>query len=265
MRTILYDEVGPIGLRKVVLTGRIIALVVLAALCYVGYLLAQRGQLDGALWAVLLDPDFHGLLITGLIATLKVAIFAMLFSMLAGVFMAAGLMSSCAWLRIPLRVWMEVFRGLPLLLVIYFIYLGAPSFGVEISSFWSLVVGLTLYNSSMLSEIFRAGIVSLPKGQKEAAYAIGLREGQVLRIILLPQAVRRMLPLLVSQLVIILKETSLGFIIGYTELLREGRTAVEYLGGQYSIPVYFTMAVVYVAINMILSFIARRLDNPSGK
>jgi glutamate transport system permease protein len=122
------------------------------------------------------------------------------------------------------------------------------------------VAGLTLYNSAVLGEIFRAGILSLPKGQTEAAYAIGLRRGQTLRIILLPQAIRRMLPALVSQLVTLLKDTSLGFVIGYSELLRNGRTAVEFLGGRYSIPIYTAIAVIYIVVNGSLSLLASWLD-----
>ena len=123
---------------------------------------------------------------------------------------------------------------MPLLLLILFMFLGLPAVGVTVSSFWALVLGLTLYNGAVLGEIFRAGIRSLPKGQTEAAYAIGLRRGQALRLVLLPQAVRLMLPALVSQLVTLLKDTSLGFVIGY--------------------------AVVYIAVNGSLSFLARWLD-----
>jgi len=148
----------------------------------------------------------------------------------------------------------------PLLLLILFMFLGLPAVGVTVSSFWALVLGLTLYNGAVLGEIFRAGIRSLPKGQTEAAYAIGLRRGQALRLVLLPQAVRLMLPALVSQLVTLLKDTSLGFVIGYAELLRSGRNAVEFLGGRYSIPIYTAIAVVYIAVNGSLSFLARWLD-----
>jgi glutamate transport system permease protein len=169
-------------------------------------------------------------------------------------------LSRRAWGARPAGAWVELFRGLPLLLLILFLFLALPAVGVTISVFWALVAGLTLYNSAVLGEIFRAGILSLPKGQTEAAYAIGLRRGQTLRLILVPQAVRRMLPALISQLVTLLKDTSLGFVIGYAELLRNGRTAVEFLGGRYSIPIYTAIAVVYIAVNASLSFLARWLD-----
>src|SRR5918996_4908451 len=171
----------------------------------------------------------------------------MVLAMAVGAVLAVGRLSRRRWLAVAAGAWVELFRGLPLLLLILFLFLGLPAAGVTISTFWALVGGLTLYNSAVLGEIFRAGILSLPRGQTEAAYAVGLRRGQTLRMILLPQAVRLMLPALVSQLVTLLKDTSLGFVIGYAELLRSGRTAVEFLGGRYSIPIYTAMAVLFIA------------------
>ena len=155
----------------------------------------------------------------------------MVLAMAVGGLLAVARLSRRRWLSLPAGAWVELFRGLPLLLLILFIFLGLPAAGVTVSTFWALVAGLTLYNSAVLGEIFRAGILSLPKGQTEAAYSIGLRRGQTLRLILIPQAVRRMLPALISQLVTLLKDTSLGFVIAYAELLRTGRNAVEFLGG----------------------------------
>jgi glutamate transport system permease protein len=196
----------------------------------------------------------------GLLATLRAAVLAMVLSLPLGALLAIGRLSPRAWLSRPVGAWVQLFRGLPLLLLILFVFLGLPQLGVQVSSLWALVIALTLYNSAVIGEIFRAGILSLPRGQTEAAYAIGLRRGQTLRIVLIPQAVRRMLPALVSQLVTLLKDTSLGFVIGYAELLRLGRGAVEFLGGRYSIPVYTAIAVVYIGVNVTLSLSARVLD-----
>jgi glutamate transport system permease protein len=222
--------------------------------------LAAKGSLDPELWRVLTEGAVQRLIGRGLVATLRAALVAMALSMAVGAVLAVGRLSRRAWVARAAGVGVELFRGLPLLLLILFLFLGLPAVGVTISVFWALVAGLTLYNSAVLGEIFRAGILSLPKGQTEAAYAIGLRRGQTLRLILVPQAVRRMLPALVSQLVTLLKDTSLGFVIGYAELLRNGRTAVEFLGGRYSIPIYAAIAVVYIAVNASLSFLARWLD-----
>ena len=258
--TVLYDAVGPRGRRRI-LIGSIVGVLVLVAL--VGAALARlkaRGGLDPERWRVLTEGAVQRLLLRGLAATLRAALIAMALAMLVGAVLAIGRLSRRSWIARLAGAWVELFRGLPLLLLILFLFLGLPALGVTISVFWALVLGLTLYNSAVIGEIFRAGILSLPRGQTEAAYSIGLGRGQTLRLILIPQAVRRMLPALISQLVTLLKDTSLGFVIGYAELLRNGRGAVEFLGGRYSIPIYTAIAVVYIAVNASLSFTARWLD-----
>ena len=257
---VLYDTVGPRGRRRILLGSVAGVLLVVAVLGAAVARLAAKGSLDPELWRVLTDGAVQRLIGRGLVATLRAAVVAMALSIAVGAVLAVGRLSRRSWVAGLAGVWVELFRGLPLLLLILFLFLGLPAVGVTISVFWALVAGLTLYNSAVLGEIFRAGILSLPKGQTEAAYAIGLRRGQTLRLILVPQAVRRMLPALISQLVTLLKDTSLGFVIGYAELLRNGRTAVEFLGGRYSIPIYTAIAVVYIAVNASLSFLARWLD-----
>jgi glutamate transport system permease protein len=263
--SVLYDAVGPVGRRRA-LVGSAVGVAVLVALVAVAVArLAANGAFEAELWRVLTQGAVQRLLVRGLLATLQAALIAMALSMALGALLAVGRLSRRAWVRRPVAAWVELFRGLPLLLLILFVFLGLPSLGVDVPTLWALVIGLTLYNSAVLGEIFRAGILSLPRGQTEAAYAIGLRRGQTLRIVLVPQAVRRMLPALVSQLVTLLKDTSLGFVIGYTELLRNGRTAVEFLGGRYSIPIYTAIAVLYILVNGSLSLLAHWLDDYSSR
>jgi glutamate transport system permease protein len=257
---VLYDAVGPRGRRRI-LVGSVAGVLLLAVVIGAAVArLAAKGGFEADLWRVLTRGDVQRLLARGLVATMRAALFAMVLSIAVGGVLAVGRLSRRRWLARPVGAWVELFRGLPLLLLILFLFLGLPAVGVTISTFWALVAGLTLYNSAVIGEVFRAGILSLPRGQTEAAYAIGLRRGQTLRIVLLPQAVRLMLPALVSQLVTLLKDTSLGFVISYAELLRNGRTAVEFLGGKYSIPIYTAIAVVYIAVNGSLSLVARWLD-----
>jgi glutamate transport system permease protein len=257
---VLYDAAGPRGRRRI-LIGSIAGLLVVALLVGAAVArLAANGSLEAELWRVLTQDDLQRLLGRGLAATLRAALVAMTLAMAVGGLLAVARLSRRRWLSMPAGAWVELFRGLPLLLLILFLFLGLPAAGLTISTFWALVAGLTLYNSAVIGEIFRAGILSLPKGQTEAAYSIGLRRGQTLSLILIPQAVRRMLPALISQLVTLLKDTSLGFVIAYEELLRNGRNAVEFLGSPYSIPVYTAIAVVYIAVNASLSFLARWLD-----
>ena len=257
---VLYDVAGPRGRRRI-LIGSVAGLVLVALVVGVAVArLAAKDVFEAERWRVLTRSDLLELLGRGLGATLRAAAVAMVLAMALGALLAVGRLSRRRWLAVPAGAWVELFRGLPLLLVILFLFLGLPAAGVTISTFWALVGGLTLYNSAVIGEIFRAGVLSLPKGQTEAAYAIGLRRGQTLRLILLPQAVRRMLPALISQGVTLLKDTSLGFVIAYAELLRTGRNAVEFLGGPYSIPVYTAIAALYIAVNASLSFLARWLD-----
>jgi glutamate transport system permease protein len=257
---VLYDAAGPRGRRRIlvgsVVGGVLVALVIGVAIAR----LASKGVFEAERWQVLTRQDLLELIGRGLGATLRAAALAMVLAMAVGGLLAVARLSRRRWLATAAGAWVELFRGLPLLLLILFLFLGLPAAGVTISTFWALVGGLTLYNSAVIGEIFRAGILSLPRGQTEAAYAIGLRRGQTLRMILIPQAVRRMLPALISQLVTLLKDTSLGFVIAYAELLRVGRNAVEFLGGRYSIPVYTAIAVVYIAVNASLSLLARWLD-----
>jgi|tagenome__1003787_1003787.scaffolds.fasta_scaffold20957177_2 glutamate transport system permease protein len=260
MSSTLYDTPGPVTRRRTLYGSIAGGALILIVLGVAAARLASKGAFDGELWQVLTVPAIQRLLLRGLLATLEAAGIAMLLAMLLGALLAVGALSRRAWLRRPVSLWVEFFRGVPLLLLILFGYLGLPQAGLDISTYWALVTGLTLYNSAIISEIFRAGILSLPRGQSEAAEAIGLRRAQVLRIVLIPQAIRLMLPALISQGVTLLKDTSLGFVISYSELLRNGRGVVEYLGGRFSIPVYTAIAVVYIGTCAGLSWVARWTD-----
>jgi glutamate transport system permease protein len=264
--TALYDTVGPRGRRRIAISSVIGGAVIAAIIVLVLLRLADKGQLDTERWEVLTQGAVQRrLFLDGLVRTLKVAGLAILLALALGSLLAFGRISRFAVVRGLIGAWVEFFRGLPLLLLIFFLYLGGPQVGVSVPVFWALVVGLTLYNSAVIAEIFRAGILSLPKGQTEAAYAIGLGRAQTLRIILLPQAVRLMLPALVSQLVTLLKDTALGFVIAYPELLRTGREVIEFLGGLYSLPIYVEIAAIYIAVNATLSWLARWLNRRTGR
>lgn len=266
-QAVLYDHLGPKGRRNVRI-GTAVGAVFLLGLLTLGLVqLQQSGQLEAERWAILFDPDTgvpQGLA-RALLATLRAAVVAMVLSMLLGALLAVGRLSEHAWVRAPVTVVVQFFRGVPLLLLILFAYLALPQLGIDLNLFWTLVVGLTAYNMAVLGEIFRAGILSVDRGQWEAAYALGLRKSQVMRLVLVPQAVRRMLPAIVSQLVTLLKDTSLGFIIGYFELLRQGRAYVEFYGARYGLQVYVAVAVVYITVNLLLSLLARWLDKRTSR
>jgi glutamate transport system permease protein len=166
--------------------------------------------------------------------------------------------------RGPVGAVVEFFRAVPLLVLILFCLLFLPTVGVPMTAFRALVLGLTLYNMAVLAEIFRAGILSVDRGQREAAFALGMRKSQVMTLVLLPQAVRRMLPVLVAQLVVLLKDSSLGFIVGYVELLRQARSLVEYFnfqfGNIYTFQLYVAAGLIYIIVNVLLSQLAKYIE-----
>jgi glutamate transport system permease protein len=197
---------------------------------------------------------------------LNAIVIAALLALLFGAVFAAARISDHWWFRAPATFVVELFRAIPLLILMFFFYYGNLQFDLGIGPFWAVVFGLTLYNGSVLAEIFRAGIAAVPKGQREAAYATGLRKNQVVRLILLPQAITSMLPAIVSQLVVLLKDTALGFIITYAELLY----VAKQMGGrlQYGfpyIPTYIVVAVIYIGLCSLLSVLARWLEGRSRR
>ena len=232
--------------------------------------LQDNGVFSSRQWEPFTDPGIQRLLLKAVWATVKAALVAIVLALVLGVLLAAGRLSDHRWVRMPATVLIEFFRAVPLVLLILFLFLG---FGDELSflgrlagssvpgAFGALVVGLMLYNGSVLAEVFRAGIAAVPRGQSEAAYAVGMRKNQVMRMILVPQAARIMLPAIVSQCVVALKDTALGFIIAYDELLRQGRLIYTNFGN--IVPTLFVVAAIYIvmclALSALASFLERRL------
>jgi glutamate transport system permease protein len=263
--TAMYDVMGPRAERRVrrfTATGAA-AVAVLAALAL--WQLWTNGLLRWDVWSILANRDFARLMFAGAWATLQVALVAIVLSFAGGLGLALCAMSDSKALRYATKVWIEIFRGIPLLVLIFFLYLGLPAIGIVLTPFWSLVLGIALYNSAVMCEILRSGANALPRGQSEAAYALGFRKAQVMAKVVLPQAIKIMLPALVSQMVIVLKESSLGFVIGYGELLRNGRITVDYSGTIHAIPVYITIALLYLTINLVLSRVAREIQRRNAR
>ncbi len=207
--TVLFDLPGPRARRRQRVGTVVGGLVVLALVGFVLWRLSANGQLEPDRWAVLFDPasGVPQALWNGLLNTLSVAAVGMVLATVLGALLAVGRLSDHAWVRIPVGVVIEFFRAVPLLLLILFCLLFLPTVGVPMTAFRALVLGLTLYNMAVLAEIFRAGILSVDRGQREAAFALGMRKTQVMTLVLLPQAVRRMLPVLVAPLVVRLNDS----------------------------------------------------------
>jgi glutamate transport system permease protein len=252
------DVLGPRGRRKV-LVASLVATVVVAGIVFVALRrLADAGQFEWALWKPFTQAAIWRFLSVGLANTAKAAAVSMVLSVTFGMLLALGRLTRNPVTRVVAGLWVEFFRGVPLILLILFSALGLPKYGLDWPLFWYLVLGLVLYNSAILGEIFRAGILSLDKGQTEAATAIGLTYWQAMRLVILPQALRRMIPAIVSQCVTLLKDTSLGFVIAYEELLR--RANILGVFSKNLLQSLFVVALMYIAVNLTLSRIARRLE-----
>ncbi|MER6972545.1 amino acid ABC transporter permease [Nocardioides sp. NPDC000445] len=253
--SVLYDAPGPRG-KALNWVYSAIALVVLAwAAWFVYSKFDETGQWDAEKWKPFLEaPVWENFLIPGLIGTLSAFAVGAVLALTFGFVLAVGRLSQSRIISVPSGVIVEFFRAIPMLLLMMFIYFMQQPLGLETSVFWAVVLGLMLYNGSVLAEVIRAGVSALPKGQSEAGVAIGLSPGQVMRAILLPQAVRSMLPAIIAQLVVLLKDTALGYILAYDELLNQ----INKIEGNYNnlIPAAIVVALIYIAINTILGLAA---------
>lgn len=262
--SVLYDAPGPRARKRSRVYGFIAGVIILVVVALAVWKLAGNGQFSAEKWNALINPsdDRFTLVWTririALGHTLLAAVLAMSFSLVIGTALALSRVTSARWYRWAIVGVVEFLRGVPVVITIFFAARVLPAYGVDISSLWYLVIGLTAYNCVIIAEVVRAGILSIPAGQSEAAYSVGLSRGQVLRSVLLPQAFRAMLPALISQLVVVLKDTSLGYIISYEELTAASQQIELNLGNP--IQMFFVAAVIYIVINYILSKVATYVE-----
>ncbi|MET9046520.1 amino acid ABC transporter permease [Streptomyces sp. NPDC004362] len=251
--TALYDIPGPRARRRHRLFGVLATVVLLALLGWIIHLLFATGQFTYTKWMPFEYKGIQELLLRGLGNTLKAFAIAAVLSLALGGLLAVGRLSEHAPVRWLSTLIVEFFRAMPLLVMIFFIFVA-----LKVQPLPALVAGLTLYNGSVLAEVFRSGINSVERGQKEAAYALGMRKTQVMSYVLVPQAVRAMLPAIISQLVVALKDTSLGFLITYEEFLHAGKLIASNLDYDLPfIPVVMVISPIYIGMCMLLSWVAQ--------
>ncbi|MDH6710722.1 glutamate transport system permease protein [Kitasatospora sp. MAA19] len=257
--SVLYDAPGPRARARYRLFGVLALIGVAGLLWYVFAALSDNGQFDPQMWDVFQYNTVQQRILDGLVSTLEAFGLAALFSLTLGALLAAGQLSDHRPIRWACVGFVQFFRAMPLLILIVALYYAF--FAKE--PMWALVLGLTLYNGSVQAEIIRSGVNAVPRGQGEAAYALGMRKTQVMAGILVPQAVRSMLPSMIGQLVVTLKDTSLGFIITYHELLFVGKAIasqpINAAGFPY-IPVVLVIGPIYVALCLLLTALARWIE-----
>lgn len=253
----IYDEPGPRGRRNIRIGSAISVAAILGVITLGLWQFGSHGQLDAARWEPFTQWAIWQYLLVGLLGTLEAAAIVAVLGSVLGVLLGLGRRSPVRVISWVCAAYIEIARTVPVLLMIYLMLFGLPQLGINFPTLWKLVIPLTVANSAVFAEIVRAGIGSLARGQGEAALSLGMRSYQAVRWVILPQALRNVTPSLVSQLVSLLKDTSLGFIVAYTELLYRGQVLASYL--HLLIPTYLVVTLIYLAVNGSLSAVASRL------
>lgn len=260
VRTALYEAPGPRARRRIAIgtAASAVLLVLLAALVVRQFYVT--GQLAPRYWSFLLEWPTWRFLLQGFVGTVEVALTAGAIALVLGLALMLGRTSGIAPLAGLCRVVTDFFRGVPSLLLIYFFFLVVPQYGIQMPSFWMLTLPVALAASGVLAEVFRAGVNAVPKGQVEAALSIGLSPAKTMRKIVLPQAVRYVIPSLIAQLVVVVKDTTVAYVVSYPDLMQNARVLITNYDALLSM--YLVVAVIYVLINFAINkasvYVARR-------
>jgi len=257
--SVLFDAPGP----KTKARHRIYTMVSLlgvAVFCaFAVWRLSDEGEFAYELWEPFLTPKYIGAIGEAWLQTLSMAGLAVVGAMVLGVVLGVGKLSDHPLVRWPSWVVVEFFRAVPVIMLMYFLFYAVfGGFDIEAGAYWACVLGLTIYNGAVLAEVFRAGVLAVPKGQSEAAYAIGMRKTQTMNIILLPQAVKIMIPAIVSQCVVAVKDTSLILIVigvGLTKIAKQ--LPQEF---QNYVATTIVIALLYIVTNLVLTALAHFLQ-----
>jgi len=258
---VLFDAPGPATRARHRTYSIVTAVALVAFAAWVVWRLDETGQLEYAKWEPFLTPRYiRAILVDGLLVTLQMAFSAVIGALVFGVVFGVGKLSEHRWLRWPCWLVVEFFRAVPVIMLMIFCFFTIFGGIDELSrrTYWSVVLALTLYNGAVLAEVFRAGINAVPRGQAEAAYAIGMRKTQVMTVVLLPQAVKIMIPAIISQMVVALKDTSLGYAVAGLGLTRIAKPIYQQFGNH--VPTIIVITAMYVVVNLLLTALAMWLQ-----
>ncbi|MFC9248611.1 amino acid ABC transporter permease [Streptomyces sp. NPDC057136] len=263
--SVLFDAQGPRAKRRNILYTAIFVVALAAVVWWVYGALNEKHQLDWVKWEPFFTSSqpWETYLWPGLQNTLKAAFFALLIALPLGALFGIGRLSEHRSVRMPSGIVVEFFRAIPVLILMITANAAYSEFtdiASDVRPLYAVVTGLVLYNASVLAEIVRAGILSLPQGQTDAAKAIGMRKGQTMRYVLLPQSVTAMLPAIVSQIVVIVKDTALGgAVLTFPELLASVRPMSANYGAN-TIACFTVIALIFIAVNFALTSFASWLE-----
>jgi His/Glu/Gln/Arg/opine family amino acid ABC transporter permease subunit len=260
LEDILYGDLGPgaQAVTRAVSVAVAATLLVLAAGIVVRFHAA--GQFEGRLWEFFAWKTTWAFLGKGLIGTLASGAMAAVIALTLGLVLLVGRLSRLRLVRWPAIAAIEFLRGVPTLLLIYVCFLVLPSVGIKLGAYWMLTLPVGLSTAAVVAEMYRAGVLAVPRGQTEAARALGLTEARVFVHVVFPQALRYIVPALVAQLVIVVKDTTFGYVVTYGELMQNAKVLIA--NYRSLVPVYLAVAVLYCLVNYAISRASRRLGRP---
>ena len=218
------------------------------------------GQFELRLWEFFGWTTTWAFLAKGLLGTLASAAMAAVIALVLGLVLLLGRLSRLRLVRLPSVAVIEFLRGVPTLLLIYVCFLVLPSVGIKLSTYWMLTLPVGLSTAAVVAEVYRAGVLAVPRGQTDAARSLGLTEAQVFFQVVFPQALRYIVPALVAQLVIVVKETTFGYVVTYGELMQNAKVLIA--NYQALVPVYLVVAALYCLVNYAISKASQRLGRP---
>lgn len=260
LEDVLFGDLGPRAQASTRAASVAVAAALLLLLAGVAYGFHAAGQFEGRPWSFFAWPTTWAFLGKGLLGTLASAASAAAIALALGLVLLLGRLSRLRLLRWPAVAAIEFLRGVPTLLLIYVCFLVLPSVGVKLSAYWMLTLPVGLSTAAVVAEVYRAGVLAVPRGQTEAARALGLTEAQVFGSVVFPQALRFIVPALVAQLVIVVKDTTFGYVVTYGELMQNAKVLIA--NYRSLVPVYLAVAVLYCLVNYAISRASRRLARP---
>ena len=260
IRDALYEAPGPRTRRRMHVATAVSAVLVLMGIAAIVRQFYVTGQLAPRYWSFLTRPTTWAFLLQGFRGTVSVALVAGAIALVLGLLLMLGRMSSIRALSAACRGVIDFFRGVPSLLLIYFFFLVVPQYGIKLSSFWMITLPVALAASGVLAEVLRAGVNAVPAGQVEAARSIGMRPAQIMRTVILPQAVVVAIPLFGNNLIMLFKETSLAFSIGVIDMMGRANVVSAANYGAYRLELYVAVAVIYWVVCVVIMLVFAGLE-----
>ena len=251
IRDVLYEAPGPKARRRIAAATAVSLVLLAALLAAVVRQFAVTGQLNARYWSIFLRPTTWRFIGEGLLGTVRVALAAGVCTFAMGMLLMMGRLSRYALLRAPCTALVELSRGIPTLLFVYFFFLVAPQLGIRLPAFWRIALPVAISATGTVAETLRSGVNAVPRGQREAAVSLGMRSASVFFKIVFPQGFRYVIPALISELVIVLKDTTFAYVVNYADLMQNAKVLISNYDALLS--VYLVIAVIYILINYLIN------------